>query len=182
MRPITESKFLTDSERERLLATLEKDPSRDSLLLQLVLYTGGRGCEVISLSREAFNFNGQVSVTLKGAKGSNDRTIPLPARLGRLLAEYMKTCGEGKPFQITTRRLRQIWDFYRPNPTKGIHCLRHTSALLLYINCRDIMLVKAYLGHRNIQNTLVYLEFVMGARELRNKMHGMWSVKISDVA
>lgn len=180
MRPITEAKFLTNDERERLEGSLNKHPlDRDSLVLQLILATGARSCEVLSIKTQDLNF-GEGCVTITGAKGSNDRTIPLPTELLKRLVGYIKTlpAGQAKLFPFTTRYLRYIWDLYRPNPKKGIHCLRHTGGILLYLNCRDINTVRAFLGHRNINNTMVYLDYVMGVRELKKAMKGMWGQRI----
>jgi integrase len=175
MQPITQSKFLTDEERDRLVVSLEKEVSRDSLLLQLILYTGARGCEILALTALDFDLKGTPTVTIKAAKGSNNRTVPLPAKLGRALSQYI--AGKDKPFAITTRQLRYIWDKWRPNPNKGIHALRHTAGVLLYLNCRDLFMVKALLGHKSISSSLVYLEYVLGAKELKTAMAGMWGKK-----
>lgn len=180
MNPITESKFLSDNERDQLLATLAKYSTRDSLLLQLILYTGARGCEILKLRSQDFSFTHLGgTVTVKGAKGSNDRTIPLPSKLSTDLQKFLAGLAKGvPPFDISTRQLRNIWDQYRPNPNKGVHCLRHTAGVLLFLNCRDILVVKAFLGHKSITNTMVYLDFVLGARELKKHMKGMWGQKV----
>ena len=183
MRPITANKYLTDVERDKLLVTLSRHPCRDSLLLQLILYTGARGCEVLALRPEDFAFEGMLcKVNIKGAKGSNDRTVPLPRKFSIELREYLVSHSGSKPFDITSRQLRYIWDQYRPTSTKGIHCLRHTAAILLYLNCRDILIVRSFLGHKSVTNTQVYLDFVLGVRELKKQMRGMWGQRIEDIS
>lgn len=178
MKAITEAKFLTDDERVRLLASLDKHSmDRDALLLQFVLMTGARSCEALEVKPTDFAWKDN-TVTLRGAKGSDNRTLPLPAAFCRRMAEYVATVSGDRVFPITTRRLRYIWDVYRPNPNKGIHCLRHTAGVLLYLNCRDINVVRAYLGHRSIANTMVYLNFVEGPRKLKSAMKGMWGQKV----
>jgi len=44
------------------------------------------------------------------------------------------------------------------------------------------MVVKAFLGHKVLQNTQVYLDFVLGVRELQKQMRGMWANKISEIS
>lgn len=178
MKPITEAKFLTDDERERLLSTLRKYPlDRDSLALQLIYYTGARGCEVLALRGKDFAWD-IGAVTIRGAKGSNDRTVPLPREVLVRLREYSGSLSpEERLFPYSTRYLRYVWDRFRPC-TKGVHSLRHTGGILLYLNCRDINVVRAFLGHKNINNTMVYLDFVMGAGQLKKAMKGMWGQKV----
>jgi integrase len=180
VKPITEAKFLTDEERAKLNATLNRDPTdRNALLLQLILLTGARGKEALSLTPKDFAWS-EGTVNITAAKKSDNRTIPLPVEFCRRIKAYTDNLkADELIFPIETRQLRYIWDYYRP-VKKGVHCLRHTAGILLYINCRDINVVRVYLGHRNIQSTLVYLNFVEGARKLRQAMKGMWSQKVLD--
>ena len=193
MQPITEAKFLTDDERARLGVTLARYPTaRDTLLIQLILFTGSRSCEVVGgvspdgtevgVRFRDFTWK-ESAVTIRGAKGSNNRTVPLPAEFCRRLMGFIELERRRNPdelvFSISTRQLRHIWDQYRPCQ-KGIHCLRHTAGVLLYLNCRDINIVRAFLGHRNINNTMVYLDFVEGVRRLRQAAKGMWNQQIFD--
>lgn len=180
---LTEAKFLNDEELKALFSLLEqtktnpktKTEYRDSLLLRLALRLSGRSCEILKLRSKDL---GKDTVTLWGAKGSNSRTLPLPADLIRDLKEYCKDLTpEARIFPISTRHFRRIWDLYRPNASKGAHSLRHTGALKLYSNCRDLKAVQYMLGQKEIKNTMVYLDFVEGAQKLRSQMKGMWSKK-----
>ena len=45
------------------------------------------------------------------------------------------------------------------------HTLRHWKATMEYAKTRDILHVMKMLGHKNIQNTLVYTHLVKGLRE-----------------
>lgn len=181
---LTENKFLNDQEYEAFTKTLEKfsDPTktsktnyRDYLLLTLASLTSGRGTEVLSVTPKDL---GNISVTVPGAKGSNDRTIPLPASFFRELKEYCKDMNPTKPiFPISTRHFRRIWSQYRPSSEKGSHALRHTGAIKLYLNCENIKAVQQYLGQKHIKNTMIYLEYFEGSRKLRGRMKGMWQQK-----
>ena len=180
---LTEAKFLNDEELKSLLALLEQSKTkpktkteyRDSLLLRLALRLSGRSCEILRLRPKDL---GKDTVTLWGAKGSNSRTLPIPIELARELKEYSKSfSSENRIFPITTRHFRRIWDQYRPNASKGAHSLRHTGALKLYSNCRDLKAVQYMLGQKEIKNTMVYLDFVEGTQKLRSQMKGMWNRK-----
>lgn len=180
-RVLTEAKFLNDEELKTLFCLLErskvnpktKTEYRDSLLLRLALRLSGRSCEILRLRPMDL---GKDTVTLWGAKGSNSRTLPLPIDLIRELKEYCKDLNpEARIFPISTRHFRRIWDHYRPNTSKGAHSMRHTGALKLYSNCRDLKAVQYMLGQKEIKNTMVYLDFVEGAQKLRSQMKGMWN-------
>lgn len=180
---LTEAKFLNDDELASLLALLEqvktqaktKTEYRDYLLLRLTLRVSARSCEVLRLRPRDL---GKDTVTLWGAKGSNSRTLPIPIELMRELKDYCKHLApDDRIFPITTRHFRRIWDKYRPNSSKGTHSMRHTGALKLYTNCRDLKAVQCMLGQKEIKNTMVYLDFVEGTQKLRSQMKGMWNRK-----
>jgi integrase len=170
---LDQSKFLSDKDLERLTDTLKrnryKDP-RNVLLLELILATGGRGAEVLEIKRCDIHPN--KTVFIKGKKKSSNREIPLETGLYERLLEH---CKETKPkelvFPITPRRLRQIWDCYRP-VNKGVHCLRHTFALNHYKRTRDLRLIQTALGHKNIQNTMIYADYVYQTEEFRKLLLG----------
>jgi integrase len=182
---LTENKFLTDNETEHLLALLKRSKGeRDSIMLRIALYTGARGCELLKLTAKDFSKEGNVSI--RGAKGSNDRTVPLNVEdylFSKEVAKYIEENqlkADDRLFPISTRRLRYIWDFWRSNPNKGIHAIRHTTGLLMYLNSSDINKVKSLLGHRQINNSQIYAEFTHGPRTLKKSMKGMFKKKISD--
>ena len=170
---LTEKKFLSQKELDRLTEILDKHPGRDATLIKLALFTGARSCEVLAVRKTDL---GQNSVTIFGAKKSNDRTVPLPAGFFREISELCEALSDNdKIFQITTRQFRRIWNQYRPNYQLGIHSLRHTFGILLYNNCNNIHVVKTMLGHVSISSTQVYLSFVETQRVLRNMSKGMFS-------
>jgi integrase len=183
MRSLTEKKFLTDKEREHLVSYCERHKGeRDPIMFRLTLFSGGRCSEILALKVSDFDF-GQHHVTLRGLKGSEDRTIPLSKPFSIEIKEFcdtLKLKGDDRLFPISTARFRQIWYDVRPNPNKSGHSLRHTAGTLLYINCRDIYTVKSFLGHRQIQNTIIYMNYVEGPRKLRSAMRGMWGQRIVD--
>jgi integrase/recombinase XerC len=132
----------------------------------LALRTGGRASELLGLRHVDLNTYDS-SVFIRGIKGSNDREIPLPAKLFEKLQAYAATVpSSSNLFPIGYHRLRQIWDWYRPVPKK-FHSLRHTFAIRLYKKTKDIRLVQVALGHRNITNTMIYADYHYSQEELR---------------
>lgn len=184
---LTEAKFLSDDEFANLNSLLSKlrdgdvltkTEHRDQLLIRLHIYLSTRSIETLGITPSAIGNN---TLTVKGAKGSNDRTIPIPAALCRELKEYCHKNSLGpseRIFPITTRHFRRIWDQYRPNPMKGSKSTRHTGALKLLLHCGDIHAVQQYLGHKSLKSTYCYLQWAMNQKTLREKMAGMWGQKL----
>lgn len=181
MKQITEKKILTDIEVDNLIAYLERNPKdRDSILIRLTLFTGSRQCEVLAVRPLDL---GEQTVTIYGVKGSHDRTIPIANPLWKDLLDYIENNFIGKSdriFPISTRHYRRIWDMYRPasSSEKGLHSLRHTFGVKLYNNCKDIKTVQKALGHSQINNTNIYLEYVETTSTLRGKMNNMFKKKL----
>lgn len=169
-------KFLTDKEVEAQLDLLNAHRGeRDSIMIRVALYTGGRGCEVLAVTKADLR---EGAVFLYGAKGSNDRLVPVPMDFFRELLELATHLqAEDRLFPISTRHFRRIWDTWRVAPDKGAHCLRHTLGVRHYANCTDIHATKTVLGHKNIANTMKYLDFVEGQRKLRSTMKGVFNMK-----
>jgi len=145
-------------------------------MLSLMIHTGARSCEIVRLRPR--HFHGQ-RVTIHAAKGSNDRDVWLPPSVIRQVETYVEANGLGpddRLFPISTRQFRRIWDAWRPNPRKGSHAIRHTVGASLYLNSKDLLTVRYVLGHKNIQNTMIYLDIEIN-RGLKSKMRGMLKQK-----
>lgn len=50
------------------------------------------------------------------------------------------------------------------NPKYAVHTFRHTRAVLLYEDTKDVALVQHELGHSKIDTTMIYVHVVDGAR------------------
>lgn len=165
---LNKNKYLLEPEVERLESMLQKDlkmNTRDCLILTLALKTGARVSELLNLRIDDLNPYDK-TILLRGLKGSNDRELPIAPHIFDVLYLYAQTVRRGKIFPIGYHRLRQVWDWYRPCPKK-LHSLRHTFAIRLYMRTKDIRLVQVALGHRNIQNTMIYAEYHYNQTELR---------------
>lgn len=165
---LNKNKYLLDPELEMLNTLLDsymESDLRNCLLIRLALKTGARATELLNLQKIDINPY-EESILIHGIKGSNDREIPLPADLFKLLQKYSATQSQQKLFPISYSRLKQIWEHYRPVPKK-FHSLRHTFAIQIYKKTRDIRLVQVALGHRNVMNTMIYADYVYSHQELR---------------
>lgn len=165
MYKIHRDKFLNKSELEQLHAIIDfGDGERDLLIVKLALETGARATEILSINTPDIDHENK-SLFIRGIKNSNDRQIPLHNDTYKKLCEYTHN-KSGIVFNIKYRRLEQVWTKLRPT-NKKFHALRHTFAIDLYKRTKDIKLVQLALGHKDIKNTMVYVDFVYSQEELR---------------
>lgn len=164
MYHLNQTKFLTPLEIRSLEVVL-KDPSRNSLMISIALNTGARATELLNLTKQDV-FIDSKTILIKGIKQSNDREIPLHHDLFKRLENHIESLElKDRLFKISYPRLIQIWHFYRP-ALKKFHSLRHTFAIELYKRQRDLRLVQVALGHRSIQNTMIYANYLFSREEL----------------
>lgn len=175
---LNKNKYLLDYEYDHLISILDTyllKNTRDCLLIYLSLLTGARASEILNIEFGDINVFDE-AIYIKGLKNSNDREIPIPNRIFRVLLNYLDISKKDhqlrpddaskKIFPITYIRFYQIWENYRPCHKK-LHSLRHTFAIRLYKKNKDIRLVQFALGHRNIANTMIYADYVYSQEELK---------------
>lgn len=163
---LNHSKFLSDEEQDALIKELDSK-NRNELFILLALKTGARQSELLALTPKDINVVSE-TIFIKGLKGSNDREMPIHKELLLALLALSKGLDQHQRiFPFSRQRLFKIWTWYRPNPNKGFHSLRHTFALNIYRKFKDIMLVKTALGHCSIKNTLIYANYVYSTEELK---------------
>lgn len=158
---LNQTKFLSKAELDILNHELSKNLDKDErnvTLIELALKTGARASELLNLTQSSLSQENS-TVLILGLKNSRDREIPIPSELFKRVLTHV-------PFKISYPRLVQIWNLYKPSQ-KSFHSLRHTVALSLYVKHRDLRLVQMVLGHRNIQNTMIYADYHFSMNELR---------------
>jgi len=171
MNQLDFDKFLDDDEFESLLRTISGEPmTRDKILIQLALATGARAQELLNLTKRDLISKSR-SIKIHGLKGSNDREVPL----SKVLYERLENLPTHKFFDVSYQRLYQIWQEFSPRLQMGgklktFHSLRHTCAIRLYKKTKDVKAVQMILGHRDIRNTMIYVDFVYSQEHLRNVM------------
>jgi integrase len=173
MYSIDKTKCLSDQEIALFKANLRSNGGRDSIALEVLLNTGARSCELIALTVSDFDFSNN-SIYLRGAKGSENRSVPVNSELMEKAKRDFRNRGlvsSDRPFNFCTRQLRSIWYNFRP-VNKKIHSLRHTFAIQLYKFKNDLRLVQYALGHRNIANTMVYASYIYKTEELNRLTQG----------
>ena len=171
---ITQSKYLNKNELEHLehicYKEIEENPTklRNPLLILIALKTGSRAQELLNIKLSDINIKSK-TIEIHGLKGSDDRAIPIHAKIFKLLMQYISNNNiknDELLFPICYETLINIWELYRPCKKK-FHSTRHTFAIELYKKTRDIKLVQMALGHRSIINTQVYVDYIYKTQELK---------------
>lgn len=150
---LTHEKYLTDEEQTSLRARLKTLTTRDETYLLVLLETGARLSEALNIVPRDL-IASRSSVFIRGIKGSKDREIAISKDLYARL-ESLSTAGP--PFTFTDATADRLWRRIRP-VEKKLHSLRHTFAVNLYRKTKNLKLVSYALGHKNIQNTMIYTE------------------------
>jgi integrase len=185
-RPDKLPKILTEAETEGLLDQPNDryfSPHRDYLFMRLMLKTGLRAAEAVSLRPEHVDLMSGKLVVREG-KGAKDRTLWIGEELLDELRDWMDRRPESdyllptsKATKVDTSQLRrsvkryardaEIPEIERVSP----HTLRHTFATRLYRETGNIRMVQKALGHSDLSTTMVYTHVVDG--ELEGAMKGL---------
>jgi integrase/recombinase XerC len=136
-------------------------------MLLALLYTGARASELLALEWSDVNLE-TGEVFIRSLKHGRPRSVVLPRFLLKPLAG-LKIDGQARLFALSYNRLGEVWRLYRPVP-KPLHCLRHTYAMWIYERTKDIRFTQRALGHKNIQNTMVYADYAYTAAEYKRIM------------
>jgi len=150
-----------------------------SAFLQILKDTGMRRGEALNLEWDDIDFERRV-VRIKAEKNSYPRVLPLSRTAITYLQRLPKK--QGKIFNrtsVTTTfyrlRKRLVHKLQNPRIQKiGFHTFRHWKATMEYHKTKDILHVKEMLGHKSIQNTLIYINI---ERALFQKQNDEFHVK-----
>lgn len=163
-------KFLSTEEREHLETVLRdrlESDARNCTMILTALHSGARAMELLNLSWSDVNTK-TGEIYLATLKGGRPRPVVVP-KLVREALESLKASSPERPFNISYPRLVEIWNLYRPE-RKPFKSLRHSFAMRAYERTRDIRFVQRALGHRSIQNTMIYLEYEYDSQEFKKLM------------
>ncbi len=156
----------TENEIDQLIAGCG---SRTATLLQLLKETGIRIGEAWHLQWTEIDFiNNTVRITPE--KGSNARIFKLSGRLMAMLTARQQRTKRKRVFGECMKGQRRTFERQRQRISKKLknprisqitfHTFRHWKATMEYHKTKDILHVMQLLGHRNINNTLVYTQLV----------------------
>jgi integrase len=163
---LTAQKYLTEAEQAHLRRVLARCSERDECYFLVLLETGARLSEALNIEPMDL-IDERCAVFLRGIKGSNSREVGLRPDL---YSRVKRLCVNGKgPFPFSTSNADRIWRIVRP-VRKKLHSLRHSFAINLLARTGDLHIVNYALGHKNIQNTMIYLQ-VSRAEDLRRALN-----------
>lgn len=153
-----------ENEIDQLIAGTSK---RVSTYLQLLKETGMRCGEASQLKWTDIDFENR-SVRITPEKGSNPRMLPISIKLIEMLNTIPKTSESifGVNQDLMRRnysKQRKAIAFKLKNPRiKQItfHTFRHWKATMEYYKTRDILHVKEVLGHKSLNNTMLYTQLI----------------------
>jgi len=143
---------------------------KTSTFLQLLKETAMRAGEAHGLRWTEIDFErGTVRVTPE--KGSDPRIFKLSGKMLSMLSSLRaknRVMDPNRIFAKDLRTIRKVFEKQRATITRKLqnprlrqihfHTFRHWKATMLYHQTKDILYVMRFLGHRNIKNTLKYIQ------------------------
>ncbi len=172
--------YLTRGEAERLFRAIPRGAIRDRLLFDLAYRYGLRRGEAVALRMDHISTK---SVWIDRLKGGVSGEYPVHPQTRALLARYLGSAERrgspylfpspadaARPLSASTVYLRFRQYARRaglPDRLQHPHVLRHSIAVHLMNAGWDASDVQDWLGHRDIQSTMVYA-VVTTRRRLRN--------------
>lgn len=157
---------------ERILTSIPADRLRDRLFFRLLLETGLRAGEALSLFVEDLDLTPDNEHLTVVGKGNKKRTILVDdPRLVHQLRAYLKRTGykhgplfraekNGRGGPLRYQSMQERWDHYctQAGVDCTLHQLRHTHATELINGGVSLQTIRKRLGHKNLQTTLRYAE------------------------
>jgi len=149
-----------------------------STILQLLKETGMRIGEALRLKWTDIDFERNIIMLNNTEKGGTPRIFKVSSKLVAMLKALPKK--SEKVFKQATlssleacfsqQRKRAASKLQNPRLQRiSFHTIRHWKATMEYHKTKDILHVMKLLGHRNIQNTLIYTQLVKF--ETENEYH-----------
>jgi type 1 fimbriae regulatory protein FimB/type 1 fimbriae regulatory protein FimE len=170
-----EREYLTPAEIERLIKTARRrgrHGSRDALAILVGYRHGLRVSELVALRWAQIDFT-IARLTVHRAKGSTGSTHPILGDELRELRKIQREQPAGSQFIFNNERgvPLSIAGFQRMLKRVGAECglplvhahmLRHSTGFALADKGRDLREIQDYLGHRSINNTVIYTKLRPG--------------------
>ena len=155
----------TESEIDDLIAQCGKQMAT---FLQTAKETAARRGEVFNIKWTDIDLVTN-TIRIAAEKGSNPRIFRLSTKLCQMLNSLPRTSESSKVWiyknkyyldkQFRRQRKRVTHKLGNPRIRQiHFHTLRHWKATILYHQTKDILYVMQFLGHRKIENTLIYIQ------------------------
>jgi type 1 fimbriae regulatory protein FimB len=170
-------KFLTLDETRRLFGWITD--KRDKAIFLVAYRHGLRASEIGLLQVSDLDLK-RLRIMLHRLKGSLSGEHPLQADEARALKAWLKSRETDSPILFSSRRglpiSRQMLDVLMkeytelagiPKGKRHFHVLKHSIATHLLDAGAELRFVQDWLGHSNIQNTVIYTALVATSREAK---------------
>lgn len=152
----------TEQEIDQLIAASNK---KYAALLQLLKETAARIGEALKIELSDIDPQRQTIAINHPEKHSNARLLPITTKLINMIQNVPQRSNRifnitPEVAEVTFIKIRKRTATKLNNPRiKQIHfhTFRHWKATMLYHETRSIMEVKAFLGHKDIQSTMTYI-------------------------
>lgn len=161
-----EKDYLTETEMKRFLEAAQTSDSqrpnieRDYLMVLMAYTHGFRVSELLNLKRGQIDLEAGV-IHVKRLKGSVSTNQPLTKAESKLLRRYLRKVTTAHLWEMTPVNFHHI--VKRIGIRAGLghvhpHMLRHSCGYYLANQGFDLRLIQAYLGHKNVNNTVRYTQ------------------------
>jgi type 1 fimbriae regulatory protein FimB len=170
-------KWLAVDEVRRLLAAARKDSKRNFAILLLGYRHGLRISEVGLLRRDDVDFKAH-RIRFSRLKGSLDGVHLLADDEARAIRSYIRDRKDPLPHLFLSRNegaisadaVDELFHRYAiaaklPKDRQHFHVLKHSIAVHMIAAGADLMIVRDWLGHKSINNTLVYAQLLNPRRD-----------------
>lgn len=171
--------FLTTSEVQRLFKTIKS--KRDRALFLIAYRHGLRASELGMLHVEDVDYT-SMKIYVHRLKGSHSGLHPLQPDEARILRQWIKERSTSKyatlptlfisnrGYPISRRTLDYLMKGYCrkagiPTDKAHFHALKHSIATHLLETGQEVRMVQDWLGHKNLQNTVIYTHVTNAARD-----------------
>jgi site-specific recombinase XerD len=168
-------KFLTFDETKRLFENITS--KRDKAIFLFAYRHGLRASEVGLLRKTDVDLK-TLRMMIHRNKGSLSGEHPLQSDEVRVLKAYLRTREDSLPYLFPTRKgspiSRAMLDVLikgygeaanLPKEKRHFHVLKHSIATHLLEKGAELRFLQDWLGHSNIQNTVIYTALVSSSRE-----------------
>lgn len=155
-----------ESEIDQLIAYCGK---KTSTILQLLKETAMRIGEALSLQWTDIDFESRIVLLNNPEKHSNARQFKISEKLCAMLMQlkkdnkYVFGTGSGQSVICNFNHQKRAAAIALGNPRLAqihYHSLRHWRATIEYHKTKDILHVMRLLGHKSINNTLIYIQMI----------------------
>ena len=155
-----EIRALNEEEIDKIKSTLKR--TKDKLLIQLLLDTGLRAKELLSLRKSDINIEKRY-IIVRNTKNGEERIVFFTEETKKLFEKYIKNMNNNeKLFNMSYDALYK--KLKRLGKKLGIdlrpHILRHTFATQAIRKGMPLPVVQKLLGHKDIRTTQIYTHLV----------------------